>query len=446
MTLSRLARMLIALEVVILVGLAVHTPATVWLGTIWPQYGDLMKAWKEILMGICLLLIIIILTKRHLWQQFLHDRIVQLVAIYGILHCALLLWRHQGFTAAIAGMLIDLRYILFFVLVYITVRLYPSARRIVVGAAAAGAGIIIGFALLQLTVLPVDVLASIGYSKYTIMPYLTVDLNHDFIRINSTLRGPNPLGAYAGAAAALACAYLIRYRAKLQRWQWSVLIVFATISLSAVWASYSRSALVAACVSLGVVVCLAAASSVRRIRWWLLGGITCLVVLIGGIVAAREIPFVSNVFFHDNQIGGSAHKSDDGHVSSLRDGITEVVNEPLGNGIGSTGSASLRTDTSRIIENQYLFTAHESGWLGLVLYSVIFSVGMVAAWRRRDDWLALGVFGSGIGLALIGVLLPVWADDTVSIVWWSLLALVLARSVPKVKEGKANDRKKRSSK
>jgi hypothetical protein len=30
---------------------------------------------------------------------------------------------------------------------------------------------------------------------------------------------------------------------------------------------------------------------------------------------------------------------------------------------------------------------------------------------------------SGIGLALIGLLLPVWVDDTVSIVWWGLAAI-----------------------
>ena len=30
-------------------------------------------------------------------------------------------------------------------------------------------------------------------------------------------------------------------------------------------------------------------------------------------------------------------------------------------------------------------------------------------WLVRKDWLALGVLASGIGLAMIGLLLPVWA-------------------------------------
>ena len=101
--------------------------------------------------------------------------------------------------------------------------------------------------------------------------------------------------------------------------------------------------------------------------------------------------------------------------------------QPLGAGIGSTGSASLYDDDEGgvIIENQYLYIAHETGWLGLALFVAIFGLIMVRLWRARDDWLALGAFASGVGMALIGLLLPVWADDTVAIVWWALAATAL---------------------
>jgi hypothetical protein len=46
-------------------------------------------------------------------------------------------------------------------------------------------------------------------------------------------------------------------------------------------------------------------------------------------------------------------------------------------------------------------------------------------WGLRKDWLALGVFASGIGLAIVGIFLPVWTDDTVSIIWWGLAAIAL---------------------
>ena len=79
-----------------------------------------------------------------------------------------------------------------------------------------------------------------------------------------------------------------------------------------------------------------------------------------------------------------------------------------------------------VIENQYLFIAHEVGWLGLAFFMYIFITTLRRLWQRRDDWRAAAVFASGIGLAVIGLLLPVWVDDTVSIVWWGISAVILA--------------------
>ncbi|HRQ98131.1 MAG TPA: hypothetical protein PK265_02290, partial [Candidatus Saccharibacteria bacterium] len=78
-----------------------------------------------------------------------------------------------------------------------------------------------------------------------------------------------------------------------------------------------------------------------------------------------------------------------------------------------------------IIENQYLFIAHEVGWLGLILFVSIYVAVLMKLWDRRKNYLALGVFASGIGLALIGLLLPVWVDDTTAIIWWGLAAIAL---------------------
>jgi hypothetical protein len=89
----------------------------------------------------------------------------------------------------------------------------------------------------------------------------------------------------------------------------------------------------------------------------------------------------------------------------------------------------LHGDAPIIIENQYLFIAHEVGWLGLALFIVFFGMILWRLWQGRQDWLSLGVFASGIGMALIGLLLPVWADDTVGIIWWGLAAIALAKGV-----------------
>ena len=191
----------------------------------------------------------------------------------------------------------------------------------------------------------------------------------------------------------------------------------------ALWASYSRSALIATVAAVGI---LLAASVFRRFgrRYWIIGSVIVL-ALIGGLVLARDTTFVSNVLLHENPVGGSSISSNDGHVSSLQDGLGRLITQPFGAGIGSTGSASLFGDSPLVIENQYLFIAHEVGWLGLVFFLMVFVGVLSRLWQRRGDWLALGVFASGIGIAIIGLLLPVWVDDTISIIWWGLAAVAL---------------------
>ena len=116
-----------------------------------------------------------------------------------------------------------------------------------------------------------------------------------------------------------------------------------------------------------------------------------------------------------------------------------MLAHPLGQGVGSSGSASLFTNTPTVIENQFLFVAHETGWLGLVLFIAITWVVLAQLWRKRSDWMVLAVFASGVGLVVVGLMLPVWADDTVSIVWWGIAAAILATR--KETHGKTTNKK-----
>ena len=287
--------------------------------------------------------------------------------------------------------------------------------------------VVLIFAVLQVFVLPHDILRYIGYSTQTITPYLTVDLNYDFVRINSTLRGPNPLGAYAGVILAIIAAAVVRGKIAPDKKRIGIAIGLAIAAAVALWASYSRSAAGAAIIMVGIVLVVGLRHLLSR-RVWIAGAVVTF-ALVGGLFAIRDSPFVSNVILHENPNGGSAEKSNDGHVDSLQDGTARMVRQPFGAGIGSTGSASLGTDQPLIIENQYLFIAHETGWIGLTVFIGLFGLILRRLWQRRRDWLALGVFASGIGLAVIGLLLPVWVDDTVSIVWWGLAAVALAGGV-----------------
>ncbi|MCA9327483.1 hypothetical protein KDA14_03060 [Candidatus Saccharibacteria bacterium] len=412
-------RVLVGMLLVIAALIVVHAPLSVWAGTTWPQYAEFIKAWKELLMAAALVLMIITAARRHKVKELLADRLMQLALVYAGLHFVMVGVFQNGLPSAGSGLLIDLRYILYFVVVYGTIQLLPQYRRLFIRVFVGGAVVVIGFALLQIFVLPKDILAHIGYSKNTIAPYLTVDENHDYIRINSTLRGPNPLGAYATIVIGLLTAVVLRWKMNVRGY---VLAAGALLAAGlTLWASYSRSSAIAAVAALVVVAVVAASAKVRKRLALILAVV--LVVTAGAIVALKDTPFIANVVLHNSPTTGASVDSNAGHIESLLQGTERLVRQPFGAGVGSTGSASLLTNSPFIMENQYLFIAHETGWLGLIVFVWLYLEVMRHLWLRRKSVLALGVFGSGIGLAIIGLLLPVWVDDTVSIVWWGLAAV-----------------------
>lgn len=408
--------------------IVLHAPLTVWLGTLFPTQTILIKSWKELLLIPATLIAIYLVTKHKKWRQLSGDLVFKAVIVYAAVHVITITFLYTGLNSTLAGLGIDLRYILYFSLVYTLILLTPRYKGWLLKIGLIGALLVSGFALLQVTVLPRDILVHIGYEKnVTIAPFLTVDDNPDFVRINSTLRGPNPLGAYLVIVLSLLTAFWLRGNHNVFRRPMGIVGVLGVGGLVGLWASYSRSALLSALLAIGLVAVLAYGKKFRTKHWTILGLVSVLVI--GGLVIARDTSFVSNVLLHENATTGADISSNEGHVDSLVDGGTRLLSQPFGAGVGSTGSASLYGGQGVIIENQYLFIAHEVGWLGLAIFVTIFSVILTRLYKRRDDWLALGLFASGIGLGVIGLLLPVWADDTVSIIWWGLAGVALAAHV-----------------
>lgn len=415
----------IAILLVVFGGIVLHAPLSVLGGVLLPDYDLLIKSWKEILIAVAVIAGVALLVKNH-QLKLLKDPIIVLIGVYILIHLLSAVLIKNNILSILAGLLIDLRYVVFFVLVYLAVKMWPCCRRLFIKVAVVGEMTVLVFAMLQVFVLPRDILKHIGYGMGTIAPYMTVDQNYDFVRINSTLRGPNPLGAYSVIVLALSLAYLIKNRIKKDTKKiilWVILIVGGLVAL---WFSYSRSALVAGIMSVGIVFILGLSRKIF-IKTMLVGGALLLsLVAVSGLLVDNHNYLISNIILHEDPGESVNVNSNDDHASSLMTGVELLFRQPFGAGIGSTGSASLHGDNPIIIENQYLFVAHEAGWLGLVIFAVIFGFILVRLWNLRKDWLALGVFASGLGLAAIGLLLPVWVDDTVAIIWWGLAAVALS--------------------
>lgn len=424
MKLRRIEQTLAGILLIILGGIVVHAPLTVWLGSLAPSHTLLIKSWKELLMLLATGLAIYLVTKKRLWQELGKDKLFWLIAGYAGLHVFLLPVFWTGWNQSLAGLAIDLRYILYFGLVYTLVRIAPHYRRVFIKVGIIG-GLIVGiFALLQVFILPKDILAHIGYERNeTIAPYLTVDENPDYVRINSTLRGPNPLGAYAVIVISLLTSFWLKGKRKKFTRSTMTTITLLVGSLVALWASYSRSALLALVIALSLIFVVTYGRKLRQSQWVVTAAIVG--ALLGGLFLAKDTSFVSNVLLHENATTGANISSNEGHIDSLQEGVERLIHQPLGGGIGSTGSASLYGNDGLIIENQYLFVAHETGWLGLGLFLGIYTMAVTRLWRKKADYLALGLVASAIGLFIIGLFLPVWVDDTVSLVWWGLAGAIL---------------------
>lgn len=416
-----LGRVYNGILLVILALIVVHAPLIVFVGSNFPDYALIIKAWKEMLMLLAIPMAAVLVTRAGLWPKLTHDKLFWLIIGYVAIH-AVSLAQWQGYEAVAAGLAIDLRYIAYFSLVYVAVLLQPELVETIKKVAIGGAVLVIGFGALQL-LLPYDFLSVLGYGADTIRPYTTIDRNYDFVRYQSTLRGPNPYGAYAMGVAIVALAWLVGRRPAQWKGDWRVWMLMAG-SVLGVYMSYARSAAIGLVVGVGVVLGLRARKMFKLGHWIALGAIV-LAILVAGFVW-RNSDFVSNVILHEDPEEGNTINSNDGHWKSLIKGTERMGAQPFGAGIGSTGSASLLSEQSIIIENQYLFIAHEVGWLGLGLFLAIVSIVMWRLWQQRATPWALGLFASGAGLAVIGMILPVWVDDTVSIVWWGLAAAVLA--------------------
>lgn len=421
-------RFFVGTLLVIFGGIVLHAPISVGLSTLFPSADLVIKSWKEILLGLALVLGVIALTIHRQWA-IIQDKLLAYIALFGALNLLTVPLFYTGFEATVAGLFINLRFLLFFVLVFVALKLYPQLYRLFLSVFFGGALVVVGFAILQITVLPNDILKYIGYGESTIMPYLTVDQNEAYVRINSTLRGPNPLGVYAVVVLTVILAAWLRGPRAFTRRESVLAGILAAGSVVAVWASYSRSAALAAAAAVGLVLLVTYGRKIPKLVWFVVLAGT--LVLAGSLVVLRDTQFVSQVILHEDPHEGNDVNSNDGHAESLVDGARRMATQPLGAGIGSTGSASLLTDEPVIIENQYLFVAHETGWIGFVLFLIINYVVLKRLWLRRTQWLALGVFASGIGLAIAALFLPVWVDDTVSIIWWGLAAIALAIPVAK---------------
>ncbi len=421
-----------------------YAPLSVWAASRL-QHFELLKILEEIVLAVLAAVLFgFLLTYRRLIPRLLANRLLILIGVYALLLIGTGIYdlaSHRVATkAVINGWLLDLSPVGFFSVVLLTAALtarrYATTlpwRKLVIWPALA----VIVFGFLQFTVLPKNSLSHIGYGPDTIAAYETVDNQPNIVRIQSSLRGPNPLGAYLVLIIPLLLVAASRFKDQ-RRWWW---LGFSLLGLVVLFGSYSRSAEVGLLLSLVV---LAALRWRRRLsRQVLVTGAALLLALIGGLAIFRHSYFVQNVVFHSSGASSSPMSANAERNAAIKRAASDVYHHPLGGGIGSAGPASRRNTghDEKIAENYYLQIGQEVGWAGLLLFVAIVGRIAIKLWRQRRSALAQVLLAALVGLSFINLFAHAWADETLAYVWWGLAGIALAPAILKSR-AKAEHEKK----
>jgi hypothetical protein len=412
----------------ILVALPFHAFLTTWVGSHTGHF-DLIHIWKEIVIAMMLpLLVWQAWREQTIRKWLLSSWVVRLIAVYALLHFILGIWaysHHQvNRTALIYGLIINLRFVYFFLVCAVVAASSNFLKNNWVKILIIPGAVVIFIGLLQEFLLPSDFLKHFGYGATTIPAYQTVDANVDYTRLQSTLRGANPLGAYL---ILVIPALLHKLRRKVYLWT-----IGLTAGLIVLFYTYSRSAIV------GLALALASFGWLlmkRPTRKWIITGLLSLLIICGLYLGFRSSQTIQDVFLHTSTSSSSAASSNQIRNDALRNASRDVIDQPLGRGPGTAGPASFRNNhPARIAEDYYLQIGQEVGLIGMILFIAITILVARQLWFNRQDNLARILLASLIGISFVNLVSHAWTDDTLSLLWWGLAGIALAPGILKARK------------
>jgi hypothetical protein len=430
---SKALTLVLAIIAVVILLLPFHAFLTIWVASNFGHYTT-ARLWKEGLVTIAGLVVIWwLITDPKVRHSIFSNKLSWLILVYAVLDLVLALiarQQHHVSSKALAyGLLDDLRFLAMFIICYAAAIkskvLNAHWQKLILWPAV----IVVLFGLLQMSILPANVLTHFGYGPKTIMPFETINNNSRYVRILSTLRGADPLGAYLILPISALGVLLAKFKGRRKDWLALALLIGALVVL---FGSYSRSAWIGAVLAAAVIGLVVISKDwLRQHQKLLISALIFIIILAGiGFVAFSHSSRFQNIFYHTQTNSKAAISSNQAHLSALKDGLKQVYKHPFGEGPGSSGPASVYNhDRPPLIpENYFLSVGAESGWLGMGLFMAINIYLGWLLWQRRRSSFALTLFASLIGISFVNLLTLGWTDDTICYIWWGLAGLCIAVS------------------
>ena len=417
-------RLLLALLIV----LPFHTLLVVWLTH---NFGNLniWFAWKEIIVAFVAIAGIIAVVKDSKLREYLFSKPYNKFVITYILLCIMYLIVQRFDFGALVGFAINTRFIIIFLCAQIAIHYSPNKYKVYENALIVIVTIVAMLALLQAIILPAQQLVWFGYdlpgeSTAGIPPAIHyVSSGSNLVRTQSTLRGPNVLGAFL-LLPILILIFNKKYRANKQLFIGAIGVIGLAILLT-----YSRSSLfglvVAICV--GILINInpnKIKEFIKKNIYIIFTGLFFTIIL---IFALSKTTLFNQVVLHNNPNVAIA-QSNQKHAYLTIKAIKDIVNNPLGGGLASAGPAStIFAEKGKIAENYFLQIGQELGWMGLILFVTLQFYVVYYLYKAKDKEFALPVFLAMIALIITNLFLHNWADEVVSVVAWMFAGFVLAR-------------------
>lgn len=401
----------------ILILVPFHAFFTAWFASNF-GYFDAIRLWKEVLLILILPALIFTLYKnKKILKNFSENKLVKVSLAYIIFQLFMTLYGYisgnVSFQASVYGLIINTRFLVF-MMVCMVFSQYPKRyvdyRKFILIPGC----IVIAFGSMQLF-LPADFLKHFGYGPETLITHQTVDNKSEVVRLQSTLRGPNPLGAYLVVIGLMLVAMLKSTKVRLLAVAPLFVVLFHT---------YSRSAWIGLVLSSFTYLYMVAGHKNRKIFISALSIVICLSVSF--IYVFRDNDFIQNTVFHTNEKSTSSISSNEARLNSINGSVETIIDEPLGFGVGSAGPASFRNDNipPNITENYFLQIGVESGVFGLLLFCLLIII-IAKELIDSQTYESTMILSLLVGLVIINMISHAWADDTLAYIFFGLVGLTL---------------------
>ncbi len=386
-----------------------HAFLSVWLGSL-IHHQAIIQAWKEALLIALTAATVVLVWSDPLRLKILRAPWVMAAAAFALIALIVTVFTLPSLTAIAFGLKTDLEFLLAGILALIVAT--PVFARRVIFTVLAAASLAVGIDLALIFLLPADFLTHFGYGPQTILPYQHIAAGTTALRFPGTLGGPNQLGTYLILPLCLSLILALKYHHH-RLW-----VLFGA-SIVGLIATQSRAAWLGALLAVTFTAFVVLAPRLRR-RFTIISALL-------GVAALLALPLIissggplqyfllhSSVATHDQ-----AGLSDAQHTKSLEQGASATLQQPLGHGLGTAGPATFHAGNGNIIEDYYLQIGFEVGIVGLLLF--IAALGLLTRTllaRPGAHPLAVAAASAIVGICLVSLVLPAWADSSTALIVW----------------------------